>query len=349
MEIDVYKEWLGIPEGPRPPDHYTLLRLVRFEDDAEKIRKNYRKLNAHVRKYATGQYSVRSQEVLNELAKAMLCLTDPDRKREYDEGLGRVFEEDENAVVPMQKVLVKQGHLTREQAREVEDFSEQRGLSIRDAVVQMKLVTHELATQAFAAELRLPYIDLDDLTPDAAVLDQVPGMFCKRNNLLPLFVDDDRVLVACVDELTEESEDELRLRFGVAVRRVLATPTAIKKGIAEYYAPGVRDDAGKTAPAAKTSGGKKSSGGNQKGSPAARQVSDRISFSQLSPDEQKQRKQLGLIAMLWGFIVPVLLDQFVIKGMLFKGLNSGILAFLPLTALLITPSVVFYVLRIYWK
>ena len=88
-DIDVYKEWLGIPADVRPPDHYTLLRLVMFEDDAEKVRANYRKLNAHVRKYATGQYLLRSQELLNELAKAMLCLTDPDGKVEYDRSLGR--------------------------------------------------------------------------------------------------------------------------------------------------------------------------------------------------------------------------------------------------------------------
>jgi hypothetical protein len=88
-EIDVYKEWLGIPEGDRPPDYYTLLRLVMFEDDVEKIRGNYRKLNGHVRKYATGQYLLRSQELLNEMAKAMLCLTDPDGKHEYDLSLGR--------------------------------------------------------------------------------------------------------------------------------------------------------------------------------------------------------------------------------------------------------------------
>ena len=72
-EIDVYKEWLGIPEGDRPPNHYTLLRLVLFEDDIEKIRGNYRKLNGHVRRYATGQYLKQSQDLLNELAKAMLC------------------------------------------------------------------------------------------------------------------------------------------------------------------------------------------------------------------------------------------------------------------------------------
>lgn len=345
MEIDVYKEWLGIPDGPRPPDHYTLLRLVRFEDDPDKVRKNYRKLNAHVRKYATGQYSVRSQEVLNELAKAMLCLTDPDRKREYDESLGRVFEEEDNGTVPLQRLLVKQGHITRDQMKELEEFSETRGLSVRDAAVQMKLVSHEVATQAYAAELRLPYVDLDDLTPDAAVLDQVSGQFCRRNTLLPLFIDDNRLLVACVDELTQDCEDELRLRFGASVRRVLATPVAIRKGISEHYAPGVRDDAGKSRPAIST-GGK--AGKNDKSS-AAPKAATRVPFSQLSADEQKQRKQLGMILMMWGFIGPVVLDQFVIKGLLFQSLNSGITGYLPLTALVITPSVIFYVLKVYWK
>ena len=47
MALDVYKDWLGIPDGPRPPGHYELLRVVQFEDDAEKIRSHYRKLNAH--------------------------------------------------------------------------------------------------------------------------------------------------------------------------------------------------------------------------------------------------------------------------------------------------------------
>ena len=93
MAIDVYKEWLGIPEGQRPPDHYQLLRLVQFEDDPDKVRKNYKKLNGHVRKYATGQYSNESQTLLNELAKAMLCLTDSELKLDYDKTQGREIDD----------------------------------------------------------------------------------------------------------------------------------------------------------------------------------------------------------------------------------------------------------------
>src|SRR5947207_723332 len=46
-------------------------------------------MNAHVRKFAAGEFQQQSQDLLNELAKAILCLTDAQRKTEYDASLGR--------------------------------------------------------------------------------------------------------------------------------------------------------------------------------------------------------------------------------------------------------------------
>jgi hypothetical protein len=71
-QLDVYRDWLGIQETARPLDNYQLLRLKRFTDDTQKIREHYRKMNSHVRKFATGDYAAESQELLNELARAML-------------------------------------------------------------------------------------------------------------------------------------------------------------------------------------------------------------------------------------------------------------------------------------
>jgi hypothetical protein len=121
VPLDVYKDWLGIPDGPRPPDHYALLRLVQFEDDFEKVRKNYKKLNAHVRKYATGQYGNQSQDLLNEMAKAMLCLTDLERKQEYDRSLGRVTSDvdAETGRRPLTAYLQDEGLITPAQATEI--------------------------------------------------------------------------------------------------------------------------------------------------------------------------------------------------------------------------------------
>ena len=355
MELDVYKDWLGIPDGPRPPDQYELLRLVRFEDSIDKVRNNYKKLNAHVRKYATGQYSVISQNLLNELAKAMLCLTDPERKREYDESLGRVFEEDESAVVPMETVLVKQGHIDRDQMKEAQEYSESHGLTMRDTVVQMKLVDDQIATQAYATQLSVPYVDLEDMAPEFRILKRLPQQVAKRNTILPLFIDDDVLLVACADDITHELEDELRLRFNLPVRRALATPRGITEGISRYYAEMDEMIAAEDAAdvVAESSSGSKAGGSKEtaiKKKPAKKKQASAAAFSQLSKDEQLERTNLGKIFMAWGFIGSVLIDQFVVKPHILGVTMDSMFAYLPsLTTLIVAPIVVYYVLKVYWK
>lgn len=356
--MDFYKEWLGIPEGPRPPDHYELLRLRQFDDDIAKVRSNYKKLNAHVRKYATGQYSVQSQELLNEIAKAMLCLTDPERKREYDESLGRVFETalDDFGRQPLLDILVKQGKLPREQRREVQEFAEKRGLSDRDAVVQMKVVDPESAAQALALHHGLSYVDLDDMIPEDEVLDATPRSFVKKQVMIPLFVDDDRLLVACVDMPDHDVEDEMRLRYGVPMRAVLATPRAISQAISKYYAPGMRDDAkpyknaASVAAATSTKGGKASASKETiKPAKTASKPAASTRYSDLSEDEKAKRKQLGIIAMSWSILIPCL--PLLLYGV-WPGARTTLPEFvfnLPWLAILTAPSTIFYVTQKYWK
>jgi len=346
--VDVYKDWLGIPDGPRPPNHYELLRLVKFQDDADKIRANYKKLNGHVRKYASGQFSVRSQELLNELAKAMLCLTDPQAKREYDESLGRVFRDEggSGGARTLGRILEERGVATQAQIKEAEKFADARGLTLRDAVVQMKLTDAATAAQALAEELGRSYIDLADVIPDDAVLDKVPRSTVKRHQVLPLFVDDDTLLIACVDEPEQELIDELRLRFEVPSRPVIATPLAINQGIAKYYAPGARDES--VADAAVK-------GKSRKGSTKSKARRPHRRFKDLSEAEQYERKQLGYIIMCWGIVGSVLIDQFVLKGRFipFGKTGSSIFNSFPFDQFLLTffvPAlVIVWVYKVYWK
>lgn len=309
VALDVYKEWLGIPEGPRPPDHYALLRLVQFEDDADKIRKNYKKLNAHVRKYATGQYSDQSQVLLNELAKAMLCLTDSESKKDYDRSQGRVIDDRDETTGrrPLTAYLQDEGALSPSQANEAKSHAERTGLSLRDAVVQLKYVDSEQATRAYASELGLSYVDLSDMIPDENALDTLPKAVVRRFTCLPLFVDHERALVACSVEPSDELEEEVRLRFGVAMRGVLATPNAIKENIDRYYAAGMRKD--KAPPPKKTSMGAK--------------LADKVTAApkekvQYTEAEQEERKKLGIVLICMTFVILWNLDTFVLFDMFWK-------------------------------
>jgi len=233
-QIDVYREWLGITETARPLNYYQLLKLKLFEDDPAKIRAAYRQLNAHVRRYATGEYGPESQALLNELTKAMLCLTDAQRKREYDITLGRK-EEGEFRRRSFEEVLLANKVLTPEQLNKARSFSMTVGLDIRDAVLQQRLATPEVVMQCYAEAVGLPYVDLGEMTLDEALIRRVPATIARPHSCIPLLIDDNQLLVASPNPLAPEVEDQLRLRFGIPVRSVLCTPRAVNELIAKYY------------------------------------------------------------------------------------------------------------------
>ncbi|MFO0868644.1 MAG: hypothetical protein U0935_06805 [Pirellulales bacterium] len=86
-DFDPYHRWLGIAPGVRPPDHYQLLGIPFLEADPEVISSAADRQMAYVRSFQTGAHAVLSQQLLNELAAARVCLLNPDRKREYDQRL----------------------------------------------------------------------------------------------------------------------------------------------------------------------------------------------------------------------------------------------------------------------
>jgi hypothetical protein len=82
--FDPYLEWLGIEPHERPPDHYRLLGVARFEKDRQLIEAAADQRMAYVRGFQTGPRSRDTQKLLNELATAKICLLNPNTKVTYD-------------------------------------------------------------------------------------------------------------------------------------------------------------------------------------------------------------------------------------------------------------------------
>jgi len=82
--FDPYRQWLGVPSGQRPPNHYALLGLSLFEQDPEAISNAADRQMAYVRTHQTGPHAAVTQQLLNELAAARLCLLSPAKKSQYD-------------------------------------------------------------------------------------------------------------------------------------------------------------------------------------------------------------------------------------------------------------------------
>ncbi len=86
-KFDPYYKWLGIPVEEQPPTFYRLLGLTLFEADEDVISSASDRQMAHLKSFQTGHFSFYSQQLLNEISSARLCLLNPTRKEHYDRGL----------------------------------------------------------------------------------------------------------------------------------------------------------------------------------------------------------------------------------------------------------------------
>ena len=86
-EFDPYHRWLGIPASEQPANHYRLLGIALFEADADVIESAAIRQTTHVRLHALGSHGDTTQTVLNEIAEAKITLLNPEKKKQYDEGL----------------------------------------------------------------------------------------------------------------------------------------------------------------------------------------------------------------------------------------------------------------------
>jgi hypothetical protein len=85
--LDPYYKWLGIPPDQQPPNHYRLLGITVFETDTDAIASAADQRMLHLRMYQSGQHAELSQQLLNEVAAARVCLLNPEKRAAYDEKL----------------------------------------------------------------------------------------------------------------------------------------------------------------------------------------------------------------------------------------------------------------------
>ena len=237
QKLDVYRDWLKISATNRPLNFYQILKLKTFEDNTAIIRDHYRKLNAYIRKFATGDYIDESQDLLNELAKAMLCLTDKERKAEYDESLGRKTD-DAAGEVPSRsfaEILVRNRVVTPENLKKAKSYADAVGLDLHMAIIQQKLAPQEQVMLAFAESEGLPFISLDEIPVDEYYAPQIDPNMARSYSFVPVMADMGRLILASPVPLSLDVEEQLRVLFDMPIRSAICTPAQVNAAIAKYY------------------------------------------------------------------------------------------------------------------
>lgn len=236
-KIDVYKEWLKISATNRPLTYYQLLRLKTFEDDLNVIRKHYQELNVHIRKFASGDYIEESQALLNELAKAMLCLTDASRKEDYDFRLGRKVETQTDSLGrrTFEDILLENRILTPDQLKKAQQFSEALGIDLQMAILQQKHATPESVMLAYAEAQGLPFVDLNEVPVDEYYAPQINPVMARQYSFIPVMSDMGKLILASPTPLSLDVENDLQMLFNMPIKSAICTPAQVNAAIAKYY------------------------------------------------------------------------------------------------------------------
>ncbi len=99
MARDLLCKWLDLPPSPWPPDHYALLGLSPGEGTSEEIEQRVLERMEGLRHYQL-MHPEAVTEGMNLLAQAMISLTDPSARHEYDRDLGVETREADQAPEP---------------------------------------------------------------------------------------------------------------------------------------------------------------------------------------------------------------------------------------------------------
>ncbi|MDP6468731.1 MAG: hypothetical protein QF918_13370 [Pirellulaceae bacterium] len=87
--FDPYSEWLDLKASTGPLDHYQLLGLPRFEQDATVIADAADRALSRVRSHRPGVHSQAWAQLLDQITAAKTCLANASLRADYDRSLGQ--------------------------------------------------------------------------------------------------------------------------------------------------------------------------------------------------------------------------------------------------------------------
>ncbi len=101
--------------------------------------------------------------------------------------------------------------------------------------MQPAIARSDELVSSHANEVGYDFVDLQTFKPDEAVLELAPGEFALRNQVLPLAIEDDTMLVAIGSPDSLTAVDDLGILLHMHVRAVLADPALIRERIEEFF------------------------------------------------------------------------------------------------------------------
>lgn len=132
-------------------------------------------------------------------------------------------------------ILNKHGLLSAQQLQDVLRLQPQTKEPVIRLMIERGWVSEKDILDFLGKELKLQQISLNEYVVDSAVAALVPAILCQKQLVIPLSLNDKRLLIAMADPLDAGLIDDLRFITGLELTPILASMRSVTDKISEVY------------------------------------------------------------------------------------------------------------------
>ncbi len=132
-------------------------------------------------------------------------------------------------------VLIQAGAIDQDQLTKALAYQKQNGGQLGAILIKMRFISEERLLSNLAAQLRIPFLDMQDVKIEAEAVTKVNQTVAERHNLMPIAIKDGRLHIAMANPLNIFAIDEVTIQSGMDVETAVASQEDIDRAIQEHY------------------------------------------------------------------------------------------------------------------
>ncbi|MGO8690385.1 MAG: GspE/PulE family protein [Thermoguttaceae bacterium] len=141
------------------------------------------------------------------------------------------------------EILIRQKVISPDQLAEARQMSKDSSIKLPDALVRLGYATGEEVMRAMAEQFGLDYVNLNEVSIPAAVIELVPESVVRENAVLPLAEGDGRLTIIVSDPNEIDTIEKLRFILNRQIDIALAPRESILEAINRYYGQTIGESA----------------------------------------------------------------------------------------------------------
>ena len=131
--------------------------------------------------------------------------------------------------------LVRDGIVAYETLEKAEELANVQRINIGQALINSGILAEDTLLKFLESKLHIPYVNLEDYSPDTKCFKYVSFADARRYRIIPLFKIEDVLTVAMADPLDLFAIDKIIETAECSIEPVIASESSIMKKIDEYY------------------------------------------------------------------------------------------------------------------